>query len=105
MEELGSKCLQAKDDKTFIGNLFEKKFNYELDECNKDTFTLEERREQLIRMYDATDGSPQSFRSALLLEILENGLKLEIYDKNYFMLYLANPLKTWHMNKAKVQRD
>ena len=68
-------------------------------------FTLEERRQQLIEMYDASHDRPQSFKSALLLEILENGLKLDIYDKNYFLLYLDNPLKAWHMNKKRVSKD
>ena len=87
------------------GKHLKKKFHFELDDNNKEMFTLEERRQQLIEMYDASHDRPQSFKSALLLEILENGLKLDIYDKNYFLLYLDNPLKAWHMNKKRVSKD
>ena len=56
-------------------------------------------------MYEASSDRPQSLKSTLLLEILENGLKLGIYDKEYFMLYLEHPLKVWHMNKTRVKKD
>lgn len=56
-------------------------------------------------MYEASEHRPQSFKSALLLEILENGLKLDKYDKKYFLLYLEHPLKMWHMNKKRVVKD
>lgn len=105
LEELGSKCPYIKEDKNFIGKTFEKKFHFELDDNNKDLFSLDERREQLIRMYEASTERPQSFRSALLLEILENGMKLDIYDKKYFIEYLEHPLKTWHLNKQKNSHD
>jgi hypothetical protein len=105
LEELGSKCPEIRDDKTFIGTAFEKRFHFELDSSNKELFSLEERRGQLIEMYEASNDRPQSFKSALLLEILEIGLKLGIYDKKYFILYLENPLKMWHMNKNRVKRD
>lgn len=105
MEELGSKWVAAKSDKNFIGKLFQKKFHYELDEANNQNFSLKDRREQLIKMYEASEERPQSFKSALLLEILENGLKLDIYDKKYFLAYLEHPLKRWHINKTKVSND
>ena len=102
---MDSKIAEIKDDKNFIGKQFEKRFHYELDEYYKDTFTLKDRREQLIEMYQASQDRPQSFKSAILLEILENGMKLDIYDKDYFMLYLEHPLKRWHINKSKVTKD
>jgi hypothetical protein len=99
LEMLGEKLEAIKKDSHFIGKIFEKKFHFELDEENKDSFTLEERRDQLIMMYKASDNRPQSFKSALLIEILENGVKLDTFDKSYFLEYLKNPLKMWHMNK------
>ena len=105
IEEISSKVSALKDDKNFIGKLFEKKFHLELDSNSKDNFSIEERRDQLIQMYDASSDRPQSFKSAILLEILENGLKLDIYDKKYFILYLEHPLKKWHMNKSKVIKE
>ena len=99
MEKLGDRLKWLKEDTHYIGKMFEKRFHFELDEENKTSFTLEQRREQLISMYDASQNRPQSLRSALLLEILENGIKLDIYDFDYFAEYLKNPLKNWHMNK------
>ena len=104
MEMLGEKIPNIKSDIHYIGKMFEKKFHFELDDENKDTFTLEQRREQLITMYEASTDKPQSFKSALLLEILENGVKMDIYDKNYFIEYLKNPLKNWHMNKETQKK-
>lgn len=103
LEGLGSKVEELQKNFDYIGKIFEKRFHFELDNENKDSFTLEERREQLIQMYDASENRPQSFKSALLLEILENGVKLDIYDKKYFVEYLRNPLKTWHM-KSDIQK-
>lgn len=105
MEALEKKCTRLKIDENWIGKLFEKKFHYELDEEYKDLFTLEERREQLIRMYDGSKNRPQSLQSALLLEILENGMKLDIYDKKYFLEYLKHPLRQNWMNVEKVKND
>ena len=105
LEDIAAKVSAVKDDKNYIGKLFEKKFHLELDSNNKENFSIEERREQLIQMYEASSERPQSFKSAILLEILENGLKLDIYDKKYFILYLEHPLKKWHMNKLKVTKE
>jgi hypothetical protein len=99
LEMLGEKLEKLKADSHYIGKIFEKRFHFELDNENRNSFTLEERREQLVKMYEASSNRPQSFKSALLLEILENGVKLDIFDKNYFIEYLQNPLKTWLMNK------
>lgn len=91
---------KIKDVKTYIGSCFEKKFHYELDPENKDTFTLLQKREHLKTMYKESESMPQSFRSQLLIEILENGMKLDLQDeaykaesKEYFLLYIDNPLK------------
>lgn len=94
-----------KADENWIGKLFEKKFHYELDYEVKDNFTLEQRREQLISMYEASKKRPQSLKSALLLEILENGMKLDIYDKKYFLEYIKYPLKNWCMNPDKFKAE
>ena len=101
---LGKKHHKLKSDVPYIGKMFEKKFHFELDEENKDTFSLEQRREQLIRMYKASTDRPQSLKSALLLEILENEIKLDIYDKDFFIEYLKHPLKNWYMNKETQKK-
>ena len=105
MEILEKKVIQLKSDENWIGKMFEKKFHYELDNEYKETFSLEERREQLIMMYEYSKNRPQSLQSSLLLEILENGMKLDIYDKKYFLEYLKNPLKTWCLNTDLCKRE
>ena len=55
-------------------------------------------------MYNASIDRPQSLKSALLLEILENGIKLDIYDKDFFIEYLKHPLKNWHMSKETQKK-
>ena len=81
------------------------KYYYELEDCNRDLFSLKERRNQLIHINEECKDFPQSLRSAIVLEILENGVKSEIYDKEYFITYLKNPLKNWHMNTNKIKGD
>ena len=105
MEELEKMIPSLKNDENWIGKIFEKTFHYELDNEYKDLFTLEERREQLIKMYEASKDRPQSLQSSFLLEILENGMKLDIYDKKYFVEYLKNPLRQYLMNTDRVTRD
>ena len=105
MENLADRCPKLAEDKTFIGCLFEKRFHFELDPENAQLFSEEERREHLERMYKAAAGHPQSFKSALLYELLENGLKLEIFDEKYFVEYLQNPLRLNALNKKKVKQS
>jgi hypothetical protein len=99
MEHLEKAIPQLQKDENWVGKLFEKRFHHELDDEYKETFTLEERREQLIRMYEASQNRSQSLKSSLLLEILENGVKLDLYDKKYFIEYLKNPLR-WSCLKS-----
>ena len=105
MENLADRCPKLAEDKTFIGCLFEKRFHFELDPENAQLFSEEERREHLERMYKAAAGHPQSFKSALLYELLENGLKLEIFDEKYFVEYLQNPLRLNALNRKNVKQS
>jgi hypothetical protein len=41
---------------------------------------------------------PQVVKSTLLLAILENGMRLDVYDKNYFKRYLEHPICTAFLN-------
>jgi hypothetical protein len=104
MEMIGGKLKQLTKNPHYIGKIFEKKFYFELDKENKDSFTLEERREQFIFMYEDSKDRPQSFKSTLLLGILENGVKLGIYDKDYFLEYLEHPLTTWHLSRKMQEK-
>jgi len=92
---------KVKSDRHFIGTLFSKQFHAKLDKERIDDLTLEQRREELIEMYECSKNHPQSFRTTLLHEILENGLKLDIYDKGYFLEYLRHPMQVWFLNEKK----
>ena len=52
-------------------------------------------------MYECSKGHPQSFRTSLLHEILENGMKLDIYTTRYFLEYLRHPMQNWFLNEKK----
>lgn len=52
-------------------------------------------------MYEGAKNHPQSFRTALLHEILEMGVKLDIFDKDLFLEYLKHPQTTWYLETKK----
>ena len=52
-------------------------------------------------MYQAAKDHPQTFKTALLHEILEIGVKLDIYDKDLFLEYIKHPQVTWYLNDKK----
>jgi hypothetical protein len=79
MEKLQQLVPQLKEDYGFANTLFQKQFYFELNVQNQENFTLVEKRENLIKMYEFTKKLPSKFeglRSSLLNEILQNGLKL-----------------------------
>lgn len=54
-------------------------------------------------MYESAKSHPQSFRTALLHEILENGVKLDIFDEKFFLDYVKVPMSTWFLNSNKYK--
>ena len=101
LEKLGKMSSKVKNDHAFIGTLFKKQFHEKLDSERIHDLTHEQRREELIEMYECSKGHPQSFRTSLLQEIIENGVKLDIFDKGYFLEYLRHPSTTWFLNDKK----
>lgn len=81
----------CKGDFNFIGTLFKKVHHIKLDPERIADLTFEERRKDLLAMYESAKNHPQSFRTALLHEILENGVKLDIYDEALFLEYVKAP--------------
>ena len=55
----------------------------------------------MLEMYNSAKDHPQSFKTALLHEILEFGIKLDTYDKELFLEYLKHPQTTWFLNDKK----
>lgn len=92
-----------KKDNNFIGTLFKKVHHVKLDPERIADLTFEERRNELIEMYESAKSHPQSFRTALLHEILENGVKLDIFDEKFFLDYVKVPMTTWFLNSNKYK--
>lgn len=101
LEALGKMNSSVRSDRNFIGTLFKKIHHDKLDPERISDLTFEQRREELIEMYNAAKDHPQSFRTALLHEILEMGVKLDIYDKDLFLQYIQHPQTTWYLNDKK----
>ncbi len=101
LEQLGKLSSKVKNDHHYIGTLFKKKYHEKLDPERIEDLTHEERREELIVLYNASKSLPQSFRTTLLHEILENGVMLDLYDKSYFLEYMKNPVSTYCLNDKK----
>lgn len=91
LEALGKKNSSVKSDRNFIGTLFKKIHHDKLDPERIADLTFEQRREEMLEMYNSAKDHPQSFKTALLHEILEFGIKLDTYDKDLFLEYLKHP--------------
>ena len=93
MENFASLCSWAKSDSNFIHIKFQKKYYFylqdpEFHECS----SLQEKRNLLVQMLDECQGESQSLKSWLARQILEYGIKLDIYDKKIFIEYLKYPI-------------
>jgi hypothetical protein len=58
LEDLGKKNSSIKNDSHFIGTLFAKRFHEKLDPERVSDLTFEQRREELIEMYNAAKNHP-----------------------------------------------
>ena len=54
-------------------------------------------------MYNGSANMPESLRSKLLFEILENGIQLNKFDFDYFKKYLLKPLRLNYLNDKKIR--
>ena len=93
LEKLIKKDSDLIKTESFLFHYIQKKFFKEL---SHDTdITDDEKRANLIKVYDYAVTLPVTFtrfKSTILFHILENGIKTDKYEKNYFMAYLKNPL-------------
>ena len=93
MDELARKLSRVKSDSTFKTMHFEKQYhqffqNPEYYECT----SHEGIRDLLVSIRNESGRSEESLRSALLLDILTYGIKLDQYDKNLFVEYIKTPV-------------
>ena len=86
-------------DSSFFGIFFAKKFQMELSKDENLYLNFHEKRINLIKMYEFAKNFPGKMKglaSALLLEILENGLRTENYDEAFFLEYLKLPVRPFN---------
>ena len=96
MEKLRACLPGLNEEPTFSGIYTSKKFSKELSEEENSNLSYTEKRKNLIKMYEYAKTLPyklQGLKSSLLLEILENGLKLDLYEESYFMEYIQLPAR------------
>ena len=99
---------KIRKDKYFIGAYFQKHFYEELSKENQEVWSTDEKRANLLNLYKyaVTNKMPQSLQSSLLVEILELGIKLGIYDEELFLQFVQNPmLKEGSVFNAKKSRE
>jgi hypothetical protein len=70
LQNLGKMNSTVRGDNHFIGTLFRKEHHISLDPHRIEDLTFEQRREELLEMYAHASKLPQSFKTALLFEIL-----------------------------------
>lgn len=105
LEQLGKKNSSVKSDNNFIGTLFKKVHHIKLDPERIADLTFEERRAELLEMYESAKNHPQSLKTSLLHEIIENGVKLDIFDEKLFLDYIKVPMSTWFLNSHKYKNS
>lgn len=92
------------EDINFVIDYLAKKFYKEL---SKNAHIQEaERRKNLIKIYEYVKDFPkkiQGLKSNLLFEILKNGIKLGLYEEEYFLAYLKAPLRENYSKKKVAQ--
>ena len=93
MDELARKLSKVKNDSTFKTMHFEKQYhqffqNPEYYECTPH----HQIRDLLVSIRNESGRSEGSLKSALLLDILTYGIKLDEYDKNLFIEYIKAPV-------------
>ena len=94
LEKLIKKDSDLIKTESFLFHYIEKKFFKELSPTTE-IITDDEKRVNLIKVYDYAVTLPVTFmrfKSTVLFYILENGIKTDKYEKDYFMAYLKNPL-------------
>lgn len=77
-----------------MGVEFSKRFAEWLIPGAEQNFSLKEQRAHLLEMYEAARKLPgkfKSLKSSLLVEILRNGVALNVYDIQLFLDYLEYP--------------
>jgi hypothetical protein len=96
LDKLATLHPKIREDRVYIGSYFQKQFSEELSKENQEVWTTDEKRANLLTLYNFAKNKsmPKSLQAALLLEILDLGIKVGQYDEALFRDYLQFPLAT-----------
>eukprot|EP00826_Nyctotherus_ovalis_P061594 TRINITY_DN877_c0_g3_i1.p1 TRINITY_DN877_c0_g3~~TRINITY_DN877_c0_g3_i1.p1 ORF type:complete len:1387 (-),score=537.00 TRINITY_DN877_c0_g3_i1:3078-7238(-) len=106
LDMLKSKLAHLDKDENFMFSYIEKKFAKELDEVKNLHCSNEEKHKCLVKLYDYAKNLPQKlsgFKSWVLLDLLQVGVKTSSYDEGYFMEYLKAPANQPYLRKPVTQ--
>ena len=89
LEQIFKSYPRIKEEESFAGKYLQKKFARELDPGFQDLISLDDKQKNLLAIYEHAKTLPKKFESLkvdVLLEILENGIKLSKYI--YIYIYI-----------------
>ena len=96
LDKLATLHAKVREDKAFIGSYFQKQFAEELSLENQEVWSPEEKRSNLLTLYNyaKSKNMPKSLQASLLIEVLDLGIKVNQYDEKLFREYLEVPIVT-----------
>ncbi len=100
LDKLLERIPTLKEDALFVEAYMQKKFWRELEARG----SYAEQRKDLIAIYEFSKDLPEklaSLRSTVLFELLKNGVKQDLYEKEYFVEYIAAPYRGQHTKKKR----
>jgi len=94
----------------FVKAYFSKTFSYELSQEMQESLSIEEKYENLEKLYNyaKTKNLPKSLVQNLQHEILTTSIKLDKYDVELFKLYIQDPLEpieNWLKSKKTQEKN
>ncbi len=97
-------------DSKFVVPYFGKKFSWELSREENDAAGAAEKRENLLKMLEFAGRLPESeytkgLKCVLQLFVLDNGIKLNVYDEAVFQAYLNCPMYGLNMVMPPTKSD
>lgn len=94
MDRIASLHPKIREDKLYTGSYFQKTFNEELSLSNQEIWSHDEKRANLLSLYSYAKSKqmPKTLQGSLLIEVLDLGIKIGVYDEDLFREYLDMPL-------------
>ena len=105
LDKLKTYKKQISEDVNFASQYTSKLFCKELDPEINQNISYKEKQENLVKMYEYAKKLPfklAGLKSHLLLQLLENGKKLDYFNKDYFLEYLKMPVRDFLVLKKIV---